>query len=117
MENSFRKLILLIVVISQLNGCGVREPDFPERPGRVVKVANEEELAHAILKAEPYETILIEDGIYTFKKSLLIENKAHLTLRSASGDSSKVVLKGDGWSDFYQKERIENDPEIGRAHV
>ena len=110
MENSFRKLILLIVVISQLNGCGVREPDFPERPGRVVKVANEEELAHAILKAEPYETILIEDGIYTFKKSLLIENKAHLTLRSASGDSSKVVLKGDGWSDFYQKERIENDP-------
>ena len=31
-------------------------------------------------------------------------------MRSASGDSSKVVLKGNGWSDFYKKERIENDP-------
>ncbi|OFY11712.1 MAG: hypothetical protein A2X05_15785 [Bacteroidetes bacterium GWE2_41_25] len=110
MAKSFWKLILFIVVISQLIGCGVREPDFPERPGRVVKVANEEELALAILNAESHETILIEDGIYILKQSLVIENKAHLTLRSSSGDSSKVVLQGDGWSDFYHRERKENDP-------
>ena len=108
MIKSFESLLFIVVFF--LNGCNTTDPQFPDRPGKTVRVGNVEDLHLAILNAEPYETILIEDGIYMLKQSLVIENKSHLTISSASGDSSKVVLTGDGWGDFYHRERIENDP-------
>ena len=108
MDSCFKSLLFIVVFI--INACNTTDPLFPGRPGKTVSVANVEDLHKAVLNAEPYETILIDDGIYILKHSLVIENKAHLTLRSASGDSSKVMLKGDGWSDFYHRERRENDP-------
>jgi len=104
------KTLFYIVFAYMIYGCKTTSPPFPDRPGKTVRVANLEDLHLAILNAEPYETILIEDGIYHLKRSLLIENKTHLTLRGASADSAKVVLQGDGWGDFYHRKREENDP-------
>lgn len=104
------KVLVYIVFAYFIYGCNTTDPSYPERQGKTVLVAAAGDLQQAITDAKPYETILIKDGIYKIEQSILIDNKAHLTLRGASGDSAKVVLKGDGWGDFYNKKRIDNDP-------
>ena len=102
--------LVIIVCASIITGCKPNNPAYPDRTGKIVRVSSAEDLRQAVINAESHQTILIEDGVYRFDKSILIENKAHITICSASGDSSKVILIGDGWADFYKKERVENDP-------
>ncbi len=104
------KVLPCMAILLILWGCKAKDATYPDRPGKKVVVNTEKELFRAVLEAKPHETILIREGIYVLDKSLLIHNKAHLTLCSESGDSSKVILKGDGWNDFYHRERKENDP-------
>ena len=110
MKNSIISILLISTALFAINGCGTSEHFYPERPGKTTKVSTGEELYLAVISAEPWETIQIEDGEYILKRSLLIENKSHLTICSASADSSKVKLIGDGWNDFYHTESKENNP-------
>ncbi len=84
-----------------LFGCknsNVNDENFlPDRSGKNIKVTTADELHQSIRDVKSEETILIEDGIYQLKQPLMIENKAHFTLKGASGDASKVVLLGGGW--------------------
>ena len=98
-------ILVFVVSVTVISGCNLSDPSYPDRPGKIVSVSSVEDLRQAVQKAEPFETILIEDGIYRFDQSLLIENKAHITLCSASKDSASVILIGDGWGDFYKKKR------------
>jgi pectate lyase len=105
MKNPYKTIIFFGVVVLMLNGYKVTQQaaitlNHPQ-PGTIVRVASEGELHQAILKADPDETILIEDGIYNLTREILIENKAGLTLRGASAEASKVILQGGGWGDFY----------------
>ena len=110
MKNSTISILLISTALFTINGCGTSEHFYPERPEKTTKVSTGEELYLAVISAEPWETIQIEDGEYILKRSLLIENKSHLTICSASADSSKVKLIGDGWNDFYHTESKENNP-------
>ena len=110
MKNNFITILLILVSVFQLNTCKTSDPDFPERQGKKIEVSTEDELHLAVLNAVPDATILIRDGVYNLKRPLLIENKSHITICGASNDSARVIIKGDGWADFYSKERRENDP-------
>ncbi len=103
-------LILILIAASAIYSCKTSGLKYPERMGEEIYVSNEDELHLAVLNAEPHVTILISDGVYNLKRPLLIEDKSHITICSASNDSARVILIGDGWSDFYKKERRENDP-------
>lgn len=109
MKKTFFLIFCILVAVLTINSCKTSDHHFPERPGKKIDVSTEEELHLAVLNAEPYITILIRDGVYHLKRPIIIENKSHLTLCSASADSSKVKLQGDGWNDFYHRESKEND--------
>jgi hypothetical protein len=110
MRNFLKVLLLIILSESLLNGCSSTDCSFPVRNGKTLRVKTVKELDLAVLNATPYETILIEDGIYHLSRPLLVENKAHLTICGASADSAKVILQGDGWRDFYHGSQDENSP-------
>jgi len=102
-KKSSKITICYIAVCFMFYGCLANKSYLPDRSKKTVKVHTEEELHQAILNANAFETILIADGIYYLKRSILIDKKAHLSLRGASKDASKVVLQGGGWGDFYSK--------------
>lgn len=110
MKNIVAIILLISAAVFALNSCMTSDHYLPERTGEKIYVSNEEELHQAVLNAVPGVTILIRDGVYHLKRPLLIENKSHITICSSSKDSSGVYLIGDGWSDFYSRERRENDP-------
>jgi uncharacterized protein YfaT (DUF1175 family) len=45
----------------------------------------------------PGSTILLADGDYKVPRVLVLRDRQNLTLRSASGDPARVVLRGRGW--------------------
>jgi hypothetical protein len=71
-----------------------------------VVVDTAEELVAAVRSAADGQTILISDGTYDLPASLWIEGRSHVTLTSASGDATKVVLKGGGWEGGDPKDVI-----------
>ena len=73
--------------------------------GKNIRVSTVEELQQAVLEADSNVTVLIADGTYPLKQSLIIDHKNHLTLRGESGDAAKVILQGGGWGDFYNGPR------------
>jgi pectate lyase len=94
---NFTAVLNYFIAVSLLECCTGTRPVIPERSGKIVYVNTVEQIQQAVLTANPEETIIIADGMYSLQKSLLIENKTHLTVRGASDDPSKVVLKGGGW--------------------
>ncbi len=88
-----------------LQGCMAPGQDteslLPARPGETVRVSTEHELHSAIREAEPDQTIIIEDGVYQLTREVVIDGKYRLTIRGASADASRVVLKAGGWGDYY----------------
>ena len=73
-----------------------KTPPLPPREGRAVTVSTVPALRQAMMDARPGDTILVADGSYRLERSLLFDGKRHVTLRSASGDPEKVVLRGAG---------------------
>lgn len=53
-------------------------------------------LRQAMMEARSGDTILVADGSYMVERPLLFDGKQHVTLRSASGDPTKVTLRGEG---------------------
>ena len=71
-------------------------PPLPPREGRAVPVSTVSALQQAMMDARPGDTILVADGTYKLERTLLFAGKQHVTLRSASGDPAKVILRGGG---------------------
>jgi len=66
-------------------------------PSKVIRVATVDELFAAVERAEPGHTILLADGRYKLPRVLVLQQKKDLTIRSASGDPTKVILSGKDW--------------------
>ena len=110
MKNTVFIIFLILVAVLAISSFKTYDHYLPERTGEKIYVSTEEELHQAVLNAVPGVTILIRDGVYHLRRPLLIENKSHITICSSSKDSSRVYLIGDGWSDFYSRDRREDDP-------
>ena len=68
-------------------------PKLPPPDGHVIRVTTVEELFAAASEIRPGGTILVEDGHYMMPRCFEIRTDG-VTLRSASGNRSKVVLDG-----------------------
>ncbi|HYF49217.1 MAG TPA: hypothetical protein VEJ63_07420 [Planctomycetota bacterium] len=60
-------------------------------------VANVEQLRAAINSVKDGETISIADGTYQLVPYVWLRNKKNVAIRGASGDPTKVILRGKGW--------------------
>ena len=74
-----------------------KAPPLPPPRGEVIRVATAEVLLGAVERAEPGQTILLADGHYRPPRVIVLQQRKDLTIRSASGDPSKVILSGKGW--------------------
>jgi hypothetical protein len=70
-----------------------KAPPLPRPSGAVVRVATVEELFKAVEGAKPGATVFVADGTYPMPRYLDI-HADNVTLRSESGDRTKVVLDG-----------------------
>ena len=68
-----------------------KAPPLPAPTGQVIRVSNAEETYKALKDLQPGGTILFSDGLYAIRENLNIR-RDNTTLRSASGDRTKVVL-------------------------
>ncbi|HWI56628.1 MAG TPA: right-handed parallel beta-helix repeat-containing protein, partial [Bacillota bacterium] len=74
-----------------------KTPPLPPPTGEVIPVATAAELLAAVDRLSPGGTILLADGEYKLPRTLVLSGQKNVTLRSASGDSAKVTLRGKGW--------------------
>lgn len=74
-----------------------RGPALPPPAGPTVHVENTAQLLAAAETAAPGTTVLLADGEYRLPRPIVLNQRSQVTLRSASGDPAKVVLRGKGW--------------------
>jgi hypothetical protein len=79
---------------------------LPPPEGKVIRVTTAEELFVAVERAEPGHTILLADGHYQQPRVLVLQQKNDTTIRSASGDPTKVILHGQGWDSNAKSDDI-----------
>ena len=72
-------------------------PPLPGPVGRVVNVSTADQLRAAVSGAKDGDTIAIADGTYMIVPFLWLKDKKNVTIRGASGDPAKVILRGKGW--------------------
>ena len=66
--------------------------------GEIIVAATVNELFAAVEHISPGGTILLADGLYRLPRVLRLDGLQDITLRSASNDPTRVVLKGKGWN-------------------
>ncbi|MCC6217472.1 MAG: hypothetical protein IT376_21625 [Polyangiaceae bacterium] len=69
---------------------------LPAPPVDAVIVDTVQGLRDAIQAATPGTTIVIEDGTYAISSTIVISNKAQLTIRGRPGHAEQVILQGPG---------------------
>ena len=84
-------------------------PPLPPPSETIIKVTTVEQLRHAVSNATLGATILVAEGTYNLNGVSLVFNTPNVTLRSASGDRTAVVLDG-----AYQSRAI---VQINASHV
>lgn len=92
-------IVILFVILSILSSAGPLDaagpcPPLPPPSGTIVSVDSEQTLLNAVNNATPGTTILITDGTYHLGAggNYLWIDTPNLTLRSASGQRSSVIL-------------------------
>ena len=70
---------------------------LPSPSGKVVRVANAEAILAAGEQMTVGSTMMVEPGVYTLPRPLVLRQKQDITIRSVSGDPLSVTLKGRGW--------------------
>lgn len=87
---------------------------------RRVEVSTVEELRAAVTNAQDGDAILVADGTYEVDGPLGFYGKKNVLLRGASGDPSKVVLRGRSWDTVDHQDdilRIGDCESITVAHL
>jgi len=74
-----------------------KAPGLPAAQGEVIRVATPNELLRAVDRVGAGGTISLADGEYKAPRVIVLDRKTNITIRSASGDRAKVVLRGKGW--------------------
>jgi hypothetical protein len=72
-------------------------PKLPPPTGHVISVNTADQLRAAVNNVKDGETIAIADGTYQLVPYVWLRNKKNVSIRSVSGDPSKVILRGKGW--------------------
>jgi hypothetical protein len=72
---------------------------LPPPQGAVHHVSTPSELLDAVDRLQNGETILLANGQYDLPRVIVFDRKRDIGIRSASGDPSRVVLRGKGWTD------------------
>ena len=70
---------------------------LPSPSGTVVRVARAEEILATGEQMTLGSTMMIEPGVYTLTRPLVLRQKQGITIRSVSGDPLSVTLQGKGW--------------------
>ena len=89
--------LVLPVFAAELPPWFPKAPRLPPPQGNVIRVATPEALLKAIDGAVPGTTIMLADGNYTVPRVVVLDAKTNITIRSASGDPAKVLVRGKGW--------------------
>ncbi len=85
---------------------------FPKAPplaspqGQVIRAATVDELFGAVEHIGTGGTILLGDGHYRLIQPIVLQEKENMTIRSAAGDPTKVILSGRGWDSDFQGDDI-----------
>ena len=76
---------------------------FPKAPplvppqAEVIRVATVDELFSAIEFIAAGSTILLSEGNYKLPRTIVLQEKKNIIIRSAAGDPARVTLSGKGW--------------------
>jgi hypothetical protein len=81
-------------------------PSLAAPQGEVIRVATVDELLAAVDRVGPGGTILLADGHYKVPRVVVLREKKGISIRSAGGDPTKVVLSGKGWDSGAQNDDI-----------
>lgn len=87
--------LVLIAPMTAQPSAGHRCGSWPKPTGRTTTARTVDDLERAVSRARDGETILLADGTYALR-SMIDFAIPNVTLRSASGDRTKVVLHGAG---------------------
>jgi hypothetical protein len=91
-------LLLCAPAVRALAGKPGKAPPLPPPKGKITRVSTVDELRQALPAAHEGETILLADGTYDLaSRGWLRLSRDNLSLRSESGDPTKVILKGKGF--------------------
>ena len=74
-----------------------KAPPLPPPKAGAIRVATSAELLVAIDRIQSGGTILLMDGSYQLPRTVRLDRKTNIVLRSASGDPARVTLSGRGW--------------------
>jgi len=74
-----------------------KAPRLPAPQVEVIRVGTADELLAAVDRVGQGGTILLSDGEYKVPRVIVLDRKKKVTMRSASADPAKVVLRGRGW--------------------
>ena len=74
-----------------------KAPPLPPPNGEVIRAATPDELLAAIDRIGAGGTIFLADGSYRLPRVAVLSGKTNLTIRGASGDPARVILRGKGW--------------------
>jgi len=111
-HSSFVGVLVPVVIALTLAAAQAARPSWmpvaPPLPvkGRVVNVSTVPELRAALDGARDGDTIAVADGTYQLDRFLTLTGRNRVTLRGASGDASKVVLRGLGWDSNTDRDDI-----------
>ncbi|MBN1807627.1 MAG: right-handed parallel beta-helix repeat-containing protein [Planctomycetes bacterium] len=77
-------------------------------------------LENAVNNARTNTTIMIADGTYQLKSFLRLQNARNVTIRGASGDPTKVIIRGNGFDRRDEQDdilRIDSGENITVAYI
>jgi len=108
-----RLLVLILALARGLNAEAVAVPSWfpkavplPAPSGDMIGVRTPNELLTAVEHIEPGGAILLADGHYKVPRVIVLTGKKDVTIRSASGDPARVILRGKGWDSEAQGDDI-----------
>lgn len=79
---------------------------LPPPQGEIIRVTTANELLAAVEHVGTGGTILLAEGHYRVPRVIVLRGKKDITIRSAGGDPTKVVLSGKGWDSGAQNDDI-----------
>jgi len=74
-----------------------KAPPLAPPQAEVIRVVTVDELFGAVEHIGAGGTILLGEGHYKLPRTIILQQKKNITIRSAVGDPAKVTLSGKGW--------------------
>lgn len=95
-----------VIADAQVPSWFAKAPPLPPPNGEVIRVATADELLAAVDRVAMGGTILLANGHYKVPRVIVLDGKKNITICSASGDPTKVILSGQGWDSGNNRDDI-----------